>query len=403
MRAIIKPSRAEGRIKVPYSKSIAHRLLIAASLSEEKSVIRGITPCEDILATIDCLSALGAKIKLEGDTATVEGKDMKSIAPSRPLNCRESGSTLRFLIPIAALSGAKVLFAGSDRLMERPLSVYEKLFEDREMLLARYGGALIVDGPLASGEIMLDGSVSSQFISGLLFALPLTEGDSIIRITPPFESRPYVDLTLAALGSFGISAEFTDEYTLRIPGSQSYRGGEFDVEGDWSAAAFIDAFSLLDGDATAIGLNESSLQGDKIYKAIYEKLSCGRPTVDISDCPDLAPILFALAAAKNGAVFTGTKRLKHKECERAEAMALELAKLGGYISIDYDKVTVRASKLHAPNEPISAHGDHRIAMAMTVILSTIGGEIDGAEAVKKSYPEFFEDIKKLGIDVMLYD
>lgn len=403
MKASISKSTAHGSINAPTSKSVAHRLLICSALAEGKSVISGITRSEDVLATVDCLRALGAKIEDNGDVFTVRGINMRKTAPSGILPCRESGSTLRFLIPIASLSGAKVTFGGSEKLFSRPLSVYEKIFEERELLIKKLYSLLFVDGPLPSGEYTLDGNVSSQFISGLLFALPLTDGDSTIRIIPPFASRSYVDLTVDALEKFGIKVELEDELTFKIPGNQKYRAISTSVEGDFSGSAFLEALNLFGSEVEVLGLNETSKQGDKVYCELFKMLLTGTPEIDIENCPDLAPILFTVAAANNGAVFTSTSRLKIKESDRAEAMARELRKFGAEIEVQEDTVIIKKTELHAPTEELSGHNDHRVVMALAVLCSLFGGVIDDAEAVCKSYPDFFLDIKKLGIEVTLYD
>lgn len=403
MRAVIKPSTARGEIAAPTSKSVAHRMLIAAALSEEESVISGVTHSDDVLATVDCLRALGTVIEIDGDTFTVRGKDMKSTAPSCALYARESGSTLRFMIPIAALSGAKVLFTGSERLMSRPLSVYESIFKERELLLRKFEKFIIVDGPLPSGEYVIDGSVSSQFISGLLFALPLVSGDSVIKIIPPFASRSYVELTVDVLRKFGIIVQFEDELTITVPGEQSYKGLTDSVEGDYSGAAFPDAMNLFGSEVKISGLADDSKQGDKVYRTLFTLLKNGCPEIDIENCPDLAPVLFTVAAAHNGACFTSTARLKIKESDRAEAMATELRKFGADILVLENSVIIRKAELHAPSDVLSGHNDHRVVMSLAVLATVYGGEIDGAEAVSKSYPDFFDDIKNIGIEATLYD
>ena len=403
MRAVIKPSTARGEIAAPTSKSVAHRMLIAAALSEEESVISGVTHSDDVLATVECLRALGAVIEADGDTFKVRGKDMKSTAPSSALYAKESGSTLRFMIPIAALSGAKVLFTGSERLMSRPLSVYESIFKERELLLRKFDNFIIVDGPLPSGEYVIDGSVSSQFISGLLFALPLVSGDSVIKIIPPFASRSYVELTVDVLRKFGIIVQFEDELTITVPGEQSYKGLTDSVEGDYSGAAFLDAMNLFGSDVRISGLAEDSKQGDRIYRTLFTLLKNGCPEIDIENCPDLAPVLFTVAAAHNGACFTSTARLKIKESDRAEAMATELRKFGADIEVLENSVIIRKAELHASSDVLSGHNDHRVVMSLAVLATVYGGEIDGAEAVSKSYPNFFDDIKNIGIEATLSD
>ena len=402
MRVRINPSTAKGQITAPTSKSVAHRLLISAALAEGVSVISGVTRSEDVLATVDSLSALGAKIESSGDVFTVFGTDMTKTAPSGVLYCRESGSTLRFMIPIAALSGAKVTLGGTEKLLSRPLGIYEGLFEERELMLKKSGGLLFLVGPLPSGEYVIDGNVSSQFISGLLFALPLTRGESTIRITPPFASRSYVDLTIDALQKFGINVFFEDELTIKIPGNQRYAPTKTEVEGDYSGSAFLEALNLFGSDITVLGLNEDSKQGDRAYREFYKLLASGTPTIDLENCPDLAPILFTVAAAHNGAIFTSTSRLKIKESDRAEAMAMELKKFGADIEVLEDSVIVKSAPLHTPSEMLSSHNDHRVVMSLAVLSTKYGGTIDGIEAVSKSYPDFFSDIMNCGIEVELW-
>ncbi len=399
MKLKIEKGVANGRINAPPSKSMAHRLLICAAMSEGKSIVRGISDCADVHATLDCLSSLGIKTERCGRDITVFGKDFRNISAESALRCRESGSTLRFLIPPLALSGNTALFYGDEGLMKRPMGVYEKLFTERGLTYISDGKSVVIKGKLTGGEYNTVGNVSSQFISGLLFALPMAEKDSYIRITPPIESRSYIDLTLSALRTFGISAEWSDEYTLKIPGGQRYSPSDVTVEGDYSGAAFPDALNLFGGCVEIAGLDPKSIQGDSVYKKYFDMLKNGVPTIHIGDCPDLGPILFAVAAAKSGGVFSGTQRLKIKESDRASVMAEELKKFGAAVRVYDDEVVVYPREFHAPKETLSGHNDHRIVMALSVLLTLVGGEIDGAEVIDKSYPEFFRDIKSLGIGV----
>lgn len=399
MNIRIKPGRARGSIKAPPSKSMAHRLLISAAMCDGVSRVSGVSGCEDVLATLDCLAALGIKTERNGDTVTVYGKSFCDIEPTDALRCRESGSTLRFMIPPAMLSGKTTVFYGAEGLMRRPMSVYEKLFSEHSLTYISDGKSIVVKGPLLGGEYTLVGNVSSQFISGLIFALPSAKADSRIRITPPIESRSYIELTLSAIRKFGVRAEWEDEHTIFIPGRQKFTPADVTVEGDYSGAAFTEALSLFGGEVTVEGLNPDSIQGDRVYRRYYSMLSAGIPTIHIGDCPDLGPILFAVAAAKFGGVFDGTRRLKIKESDRAAAMAEELVKFGASVKVYDDTVVIYPRELHAPSEILRGHNDHRIVMALAVLLTQTGGEIEGAEAVAKSYPEFFEHLSALGIEV----
>ena len=398
MKIKIEKGRAEGKISAPASKSVAHRFLIAAAMANGRSRISGITPSEDVLATIDCLRALGAVIEYDGAVATVFGVDFTKASPTGILNSRESGSTLRFLIPLSLLSGSEVTLMGAPRLIERPHGIYEDLCRERGLTFIRDKSSITVKGPLGGGDFYLPGNVSSQFITGLLFALPNLPCDSKIILTTALESRSYINLTLSCLAKFGVRAEWIDEKTLLVTGNQLYRGGEFVVEGDYSGAAFIDALSIIGGGVEVDGLLTDSLQADRVYKELFPLLKGGTPTINIEDCPDLGPILFALASALSGAVFVGTRRLKIKESDRAEAMAKELSKFGARLSVGENDVTVHPQPLQEPTETLFGHNDHRIVMSLAVIATLYGGIIEGAEAVAKSYPDFFSDLKKLGIN-----
>ncbi len=403
MRVKIEKSTAHGKINAPPSKSMAHRLLIASAMCDGESHISGISSCEDVLATIDCLRALGVNIDYAADTVTVRGNNMLCAQPNASLHCRESGSTLRFLIPVALLSGNEVRLTGAERLIERPHEIYEDICRERRLIFKKDGGGITVKGPLKCGEYRLPGNVSSQFITGLLFALPLLSGDSKIVLTTKVESRSYIELTLSAIRSFGIRVDWLDGQTLFIPGNQKYQPQDIEVEGDYSGAAFIESLKMFGAGIEICGLREDSLQGDRVYREHFKALDLGAPTINIEDCPDLGPILFTVAAAKHGAIFEGTKRLKIKESDRAAAMAEELSKFGAKLILEDNKVTVLPSELHEPTEPLSGHNDHRIVMSLAILASLYGGEIHGAEAVKKSYPEFFRDIKTIGIKFICHE
>lgn len=397
MIAAFTPCSLKGSIDAPPSKSMAHRYLIGAALSGKTCRISGFDYSEDILASMDCLKALGARIAVRGDCVTID-PDRFMTAENPVLSCRESGSTLRFFIPLALCLGREVTLRGSRRLFERPLEIYEALCREKGFAFAKTEDTLTLCGKLSSGHYAIRGDVSSQFITGLVFALIYLGGDSEIEIVPPFESRSYVNLTLSALRSFGADVAFTDAYHIVIRESRmhAYCGR---IEGDYSNAAFLDAFNHIGSDVSVGNLRDDSLQGDRVYQNYFRLISEGTPTLDISDCPDLGPVLFALAAMKNGAVFTGTDRLKAKESDRGMAMHEELVKLGGGLIFGDNRITVPKQQLAYRGEPLSGHNDHRIVMAMSLVLSRIGGAIDDAQAVRKSYPGFFEDIQKLGAEV----
>ncbi len=397
MKAIIKKSRAEGVIDAPPSKSMAHRLLICAALANGKSRIDNISLSEDIAATVGCLEKLGAVCEYAHGAVNITGAFPQKLE-NVDFPCRESGSTLRFLIPVALAFGGSFSFSGTERLIERGIGIYEKLFAQKGILIKKNGTSVSFEGKLSAGEFELRGDVSSQFVSGLLFALPLLEHDSVIRLIPPVESRPYINITLETLKKFGIEIN-ADGDTFYVRGNQKYLPQSLENEGDWSNTAALLAFNMLGGDVTVKRISSESLQGDRVCAELFEKLSAGFTTADISDCPDLAPILFAVAASKHGGTFTGTRRLKIKESDRASVMAAEMQKFGIITDVDENSVTVHAGKISAPTAELDAHNDHRIVMALTFLASICGGTVNGAEAVNKSFPDFWKKISALGIEV----
>ena len=402
MRATFKPSLAKGTVAAPPSKSMGHRMLLCAGLSGGPCTVTGIAPSQDMMATLDCLSAMGVEYDWQGDKVTLRGGEVFS-SPKEVVSCRESGSTLRFFVPLFLLGKQKVTLTGEGRLMERPMGVYQQLCRERTLLYGQEGDKLYLRGPLQPGLYQIPGDVSSQFVSGLLFALPLLEAGSVISLIPPVASRPYIEMTRQAQKLFGVESVWTDENTLRVFGGQRYEARDAAVEGDWSNAAFLEGFSLLGGEVTVTGLIENSLQGDKIYKKYYKMLQNGCPTLDIQQYPDLGPVLMALAAAGNGATLTGTHRLKIKESDRGAAMAEELLKMGVPCAVEDDTITVPGGQLKAPEAPLNGHNDHRVVMALSLLLSRVGGEIQGAQAVSKSFPDFFDRIRTLGIQVETHE
>lgn len=399
----IKPSRLCGSLSAPPSKSMAHRLLISAGLADGTSVVCGVAPSEDVLATIDCLAALGVRCEYDGKDVRVSGVSPEKMTVRATLPCRECGSTLRFFIPICLLTGERATLSGSERLLGRPMSVYETLCRERGFEFSNDGKNITVCGKLESGEYTLRGDVSSQFVSGLLFALPTLDGDSRITLTGKVESRPYIDMTIGALRKFGTVVRWENENTIYVRGCQEYAPADVTVEGDWSNAAFFCAADLIGGDVEVTELDENSAQGDKVCVGYFKKLAVGAPTLPLGDCPDLGPIMFAMAAEKHGATFTGTSRLRAKESDRVASMTEELVKFGAEFEISDDTVTVKNTALRAPTETLSSHGDHRVAMALSVLMTKYGGTLAGAEAVKKSMPDFYERLASLGANIIYED
>lgn len=397
MRAVIKPGALRGVTAAPPSKSMAHRMLICAALAEGESLVQPIELSEDILATMDGLRALGAGIVQEGDALRVTGC-RPAEAESGVIPCRESGSTLRFLLPLCLLSAKEMTLTGSERLLSRPLDVYETLCAERGFSLERTAEGIRVRGKLTPGEYTVRGDLSSQFLTGLLYALSLLDGESEIRILPPIESEPYLEMTLEALAEAGVPAKRPEKERLVIPGGQRFRAGQKTVEGDWSNAAFFEALRQAGNDLRITGLREDSLQGDKVCREYFRRIREGGACVDVTDCPDLAPVLMAFAAMCGGARLEGTRRLRFKESDRGQAMAEELAKFGVAVTIGENAIEVGGG-LKAPMEILQGHNDHRIVMSLAVLCTRTGGTVDGAEAVRKSFPGFWDAMRMLGARV----
>ncbi len=401
MTVQILPGRACGSVSVPPSKSLAHRMLIAAGLADGVSRIRNAGDCEDVRATLDCLSGLGADCRSEGSAVVVRGGLLRQ-QPEHALPCRESGSTLRFLIPVALTAPFPVLFTGSGRLPERPQTVYRDLCAKQGLSFTQTGSVLAVQGCLRPGTFRIPGGISSQFITGLLFALPLLKGDSRICLLPPLESRSYLNLTLDVLARFGVRAEWLDGETLAVPGRQRFVPADCTVEGDWSGGAFWAALGRLGDNAVSVSnLDPGSAQGDRVCLRYLDALRRGPAVCSLADCPDLGPILFAYAGMMHGGTFPDASRLRLKESDRIAAMQAELAKCGISVSVHGNAVMVTPGELHAPSVPFDGHNDHRVVMALSILATRVGGAILGAGAVRKSYPAFFSSLAALGIRVEL--
>lgn len=400
----------KGTLKIPSSKSISHRAVIAAALAEGVSTLTGVLDSVDLTATIGGLEALGATIE-RGSVTTIQG-GLKG--KGGVIDCHESGSTIRFLIPISLLTGKSYTFLGKGKLPERPLQVYADLFKEKGIEYV-YSGTLPFTccGPIRSGHFQLPGDVSSQFITGLLYTLPLLEGDSYLEIVNKFESKPYVDLTVEMLAQFGIRIEAVEKgYTIK--GGQTYRGSKVTIEGDYSQSAFWIVAALLKGDLILEGLNPLSKQGDKAIVdlvlqmggqlttegsgiRVIESITYGC-VIDAAQIPDLVPILAVLAALSQGETrIINAERVRIKESDRLKAIATELKKMGANITETPDGLTIQGVK-QLKGAQVDAWNDHRIAMALTVASLRAEGEtiLTGAEAVTKSYPHFFEDFKAVG-------
>lgn len=399
MKVKILPSKTSGEVSAPPSKSFAHRYLIGSVLSCGKCVIKNIADSDDISATLSCIEQLGGSVTKDGNIVTVIPTNEKQIE-NAVFDCKESGSTLRFFIPVVLATGAKnCTFLGSERLLARGIKEYEKLFENSDVKIKSDEKSIEVNGTLSAGNYEISGEVSSQYTTGMLFALSVLDGKSTLKITGNAESRAYVDMTIKVLKDFGADITEPEKNFFEINGKGRLSPGEFTVEGDWSNAAFLIALSRLVGTISVSGLNENSVQGDRFCTAAFDALDGENAEIDLKDCPDLAPILFSYAAYKNGGKFINTRRLRVKESDRANVMAEELKKFGANVKVYENSVESEKTQLKPPIVPLCGHNDHRIVMALSVLAAVFGAEIDGAEAVNKSYPDFFRVIKKAGVNV----
>ena len=413
------PARIGGTVSAPPSKSMAHRAVLCSALAKGTSHIENLEFSKDISATLAAAGQLCARVESGPADVLVEG--LGHFRPVfGPVDCCESGSTLRFLIPLASLTGQSITFVGRGRLMERPQSVYETLYREQNLHFEQSHGHLTVAGSLRSGEYTLAGNVSSQFISGLLFALPLLAGDSTLHLIPPVESRSYIEMTRTAQAAFGVTSHWLDDTTLCIPGGQQYHPRDYIVEGDYSQAAFLAVLGAVKGGITLTGLAAETLQGDAAILDIlrrcgakftrteaglvFEQAPLHGVDIDLADCPDLGPVLMVLGLLCEGTtVIRNAERLRIKESDRIAAMEAELRACGGVLSSEGGTITVQGCKprLHAPEAPLSGHNDHRVVMSLTVLAlaADIPLAINEAEAVQKSWPHFFDALKPLGVEV----
>ena len=397
MNITIEPGLLRGTVTVPASKSMAHRALIAAALAEGPTLIHLNALNDDIEATMHGLTALGARIDHDPQRGvmSVRGipKVRRDLNEEIEIDCGESGSTLRFLLPVVCALGVRARFTGRGRLPQRPMSDLTRVLREHGAAIDADALPMHVAGPIRGGLWALPGNVSSQYITGLLLALPLLFGDSAIRLMTPLQSASYVEMTVEALRAFGIAAE-ADPEGWRVPGGQAYRScGEFRVEGDWSAAAFWHGANALGSEIDVRGTSLNSAQGDR---AVVELL--GRPVIDVENVPDLAPVLAAVAAAlPKRTVITGAARLRLKESDRLQATADMIAALGGRAEVTADGLVIDGgAPLHGGT--VDGCGDHRIVMSAAILATRAAGPVTiaGAEAVSKSYPDFFTHFRELG-------
>jgi len=397
----ITPKKLNGIVCAPPSKSAAHRAILCAALASGVSTISNLAYSEDISATLMVVENLGAKVSLNGSTATITGACKGEKLNNEILDCNESGSTLRFIIPIALALGGSFSVTGRGRLLERPLDDYYKIFDSFGINYKKEDDKIFFDGKLSGGKYELSGNVSSQYITGLLLSLPLLYSDSEIVITTPLESTGYIKMTLEMLKKFGISIKTSDDYRkYSICGNQKYKACDYNVEGDYSQAAFFYVANELGNDICVSGLLEESTQGDKAIIDVirYMKETENERTIDVSQIPDLVPILSVLATQTEGIThIVGAGRLRIKESDRLAAVTEELTKIGAKIDEHEDSLTIYG-KTALSGGVVDAHNDHRIAMSLAIASTVATGEIkiSGSDSVKKSYKDFWDVFLNLG-------
>lgn len=404
MKLTITPAKLNGTITPPPSKSLAHRLIILASLANGESTITNFEPCEDLLATVRAMRALGAQIEIDKNAMHIRGIDPQSVWTKElpQIDCGESGTTLRLLIPVALTVAGGGVFTGSQRLMQRPLEPYFVIFREQGIHYSLENNTLTVQGQLKPGQYRLPGNVSSQFFSGLLLALPLLNEPSVLVPEGRLESTSYITLTLYALSLFGIHIPATMSLPpqYHLPANTVYPARDLSIEADWSQAAFWCAASVIGNGVSVAGMNNASFQGDSVITDYAAQLQeGGSVSIDISNCPDLAPPLAAMGALMKGELhLTNAARLRLKESDRLSAISSTLTALGADIREEADSLIIRGKASLRGGVTVDCHNDHRIAMMLAIAATRCEQPVTltGAQCVNKSYPDFWKDYQALG-------
>jgi len=416
MKVLLKPKTLGGFVDIPPSKSESHRAIICASLAKGTSHISNIIYSDDVLATINSMEHLGVTFEKHKDSLTIHAPGQVKLTDDSYIDAYESGSTLRFLIPIFSLTKEKVIFTGKRSLLKRPLSIYETLFKEKGLSYQKKEETIMIEGVLPSGIYSVPGNVSSQFISGLLFALPLVKGDSKIILTSPLESKQYVDMTIHTLNHFGVVITQTDDGYF-IKGNQHYEKANIIVEGDYSQAAVFAVIAMISDNITCMNLSLESLQPDKAILSFltqmngvwkenknniaFVKSKTDGIVLDVSQSPDIAPILALLGSLSEGETkIVNAKRLVIKESNRLLSTYETLKKLGVNIELSEDSLTILGTTI-LKGGVFDSYNDHRIVMMISAASTRCDSPvlIENAEAINKSYPTFFDDLRNLGADV----
>ena len=426
MKIKIRPGKLNGTIEIPPSKSYSHRAVIAAALAEngKKSKIDNLKFSVDITTTTDIMENWGAEIERFESALEIIGNGGKVVPSDKYVQCNESGSTIRFLIPVGITSENELVFDGKGKLVDRPLDSYYRIFDKQGLKYETTGGKLplTVNGKLKPGNYEIDGNISSQFITGLLYALPLLEGDSKLIINKNLESKGYVDLTLEILKLAGIEIVNNDYKSFDIRGNQTYKPFDYTVEGDYSQVAFWIVAGIIsanrDNEVKCFHVNKNSLQGDREIIEIVTRMGAKleifddyvivKPSktkgtvIDISQCPDIGPVLTVLAALSEGETrIINGERLRIKESDRITSIKTELNKLGGNVSEEGDSLIIQGVEGFRGGVTVNAWNDHRIAMSLAIASTRCEREIilEEAESVRKSYPHFWDDFVKMGGEI----
>ena len=426
MKIKIRPGKLNGTIEIPPSKSYSHRAVIAAALAEngKKSKIDNLKFSVDITTTTDIMENWGAEIERFESALEIIGNGGKVVPRDKYVQCNESGSTIRFLIPVGITSKNELVFDGKGKLVDRPLDSYYRIFDKQGLKYETTGGKLplTVNGKLKPGNYEIDGNISSQFITGLLYALPLLEGDSKLIINKNLESKGYVDLTLEILKLAGIEIVNNDYKSFDIRGNQTYKPFDYTVEGDYSQVAFWIVAGIIsanrDNEVKCLHVNKNSLQGDREIIEIVTRMGANleifddyvivKPSktkgtiIDISQCPDIGPVLTVLAALSEGETrIINGERLRIKESDRITSIKTELNKLGGNVSEEGDSLIIQGVEGFRGGITVNAWNDHRIAMSLAIASTRCEKEIilEEAESVRKSYPHFWDDFVKMGGEI----